>query len=199
MAEPFATTADLTARGFTVTDETLAGALLQDASEYLRAELGWQVYPVSTVTIKEFDRHRDRNRFEEHIFLPGHPVRSVVSVNFNGVDLDLDHFELVDNVLLIRGSLFPVWFAGRLPYPTVVTYTVGYDTPPPELVSWTCVIAADQLAKRAQGLQGAVPAAVSVDDFKVQYSAQQQAGEPAIPPRVLERLRGTYGTSVYVR
>lgn len=199
MAEPFATTADLTARGFTVTNETRAQTALQDASDYLRGELGWQVYPVSSVTISVLDRHRDGGRIEDHIFLPGHPVREIVSVNFNGVDLDLNHFELVDNVLLIRGSLFPVWFAGRLPYPTVVTYTVGYDAPPPELLRWTCVIAADDLAKQAQGIQGAIPASLAVDDFRAQYSAQQQAGEPAIPARVLERLRATYGQSVYVR
>lgn len=199
MADPFATTADLTARGLTVADDAVATQLLQDASDYLRDELGWQVYPISTITISELDRHRDAGRREDHVFLPGHPIRSIVSVTFDGIDLNPDHYELVDNVLLVRGGLFPHWYAHRLPLPIVVTYTVGYDKPPPELTRWTCVIAADQLARLSQGLQGAVPATIAVDDFRVGYSQQQQEGEPAIPGRVLDRLRATYGSSVYVR
>lgn len=197
MADPFATAADLAARGVTVDNEALAGALLADASETLRGEIGWQVYPAAEITFV----HRRGWRRDAEVHLPGSPIRGVSQVAVDGFVVDPARWELVDNVLIFGvWRPEPYWPLLR-PEASIVeiTYTVGWDTPPAELVSWTCVLAAQALAQvQERGTLGAAPAAEQVDDYRVQYSAQQQAGELPIPERVLERLRARYGQGVFV-
>lgn len=202
MADPFATVADLTARGVTVTDQTMAQTFLQDASDFLRGEIGWQVYPTASVTVSDVHGQHTCKAYEmEHIHLPGHPIRSVSSVTMVGQTVDPAYYELVNDVLIVGSAYWyyvqnvgPHW----LPIPIVVTYEVGYDTPPAELTAWTCILTADSLDRQSKGLLGRVPMSLAVDDIRVQFSAQQQAGNFPIPDRVLARLRQTYGMSVFV-
>lgn len=204
MATPFATTADLTSRGYayTVTD-SVAGAALEDASDSLRDEIGWQVYPVAQASISYLNGQHSCRAYEmEHVHLPGQPITGITSVTMVGQTVDPSYYELVDDVLIVGAAYWyyvqnvgPHW----LPVPIVITYQVGYATPPAELVRWTCVIAKQWLDQAEQNLSpGATPAALSVDDFRVQFSAQQQAGDLPVPERVLERLRNRYGQSVFV-
>lgn len=203
MAAAFATTSDLTARGVTVTNPEMAGTFLEDASEFLRGEIGWQVYPPAQATISYLNGRHSCNAYEmEHVHLPGSPIRAITSVTMVGQTVDPSYYELVNDVLIVGAAYWyyvqnvgPHW----LPVPIVITYRVGYDTAPPELVSWTCIIAAQMLDKAAQGLSlGATPASLAVDDFKAGFSAQQQSGDMPIPQRVLDRLRDRYGQTVFV-
>ena len=203
MAAPFATAADLTARGVTVSNPDLADAFLYDASEFLRGEIGWQVFPAAQAKISYLNGQHTCDLYDmEHVHLPGTPIRAISSVTMVGQTVAASYYELVDDVVIVGAAYWyyvqnvgPHW----LPVPIVITYEVGYDTPPPELTAWTCVIAAQALSRAAQNLpQGATPASLGVDDFRVQFSAQQQDGGLPIPERVLERLRNTYGQSVYV-
>lgn len=184
MVAAFATKADLVARGWSgaASDQRIDQALA-DASSFLRGEIGWQVYPPATVT------HTARD-WAQVVHLPGAPIRSVTGVVSRGTTLPQSAYELDGTVL-------------HLPYGgtrMTVTYEVGYETPPEELVAWTCVLAADTLARAADpdDTGGARPASESLADWRVTYSKRQQEGEPAIPQRVLERLRATYGTTAYV-
>lgn len=203
MAAPFATRTDLSSRGVTVANTALADAFLADASEFLRAEIGWQVYPAAQATVSYVQGGHTCKAYEmEHVHLPGQPIRSITSVTMVGQTVDPAYYELVNDVLIVGAAYWyyvqnvgPHW----LPVPVVITYQVGYDTPPAELVAWTCVIAAQMLDKSAQNLSlGATPASLAVDDFKVGFSAQQQAGELPIPQRVMDRLRDRYGQTVFV-
>lgn len=193
---PFATAADLAARGVDVTNAPLVEALLADASELLRGEIGWQVYPAAQVTVTSSGWHP-----REPIRLPGAPIRAVTAVTIDGTALDPADWVLVDNMLELGPTCWQGWTPLRPGGRGIlaVTYTVGYDAPPAELVAWTCVLAAHALAQSTQGLPaGATPATLAVDDFRVGYSARQQAGELPIPERVLERLRARYGQAAYV-
>jgi hypothetical protein len=189
--------ADLSARSITFTDPVLAAELCEEASDFLRDEIGWQVYPAAEITIA----HRRGLDQGHEVHLPGTPIRGISQVAIDGVVIDPARWELVDNVLIFGiWRLEPYWQLRRPEASIIeVTYTVGYDSPPSELMRWTRVLVADALARIADGLPiGATPAALGVDDFKVQFSAQQQAGELPIPQRVLERLRARYGSTAFV-
>lgn len=67
MVAPFATVADLQARGLTVADEDVAGQVLADASDILRDEIGWQVYPPADITVPAARDHLGR------LIVPGVP------------------------------------------------------------------------------------------------------------------------------
>lgn len=204
MADPFATVADLASRGYTYTvTDAVATAALEDASDALRDEIGWQVYPTAQASIQYLNGSHTCKAYEmEHVHLPGQPLRSITSVTMVGQTVDPSYYELVNDVLIVGAAYWyyvqnvgPHW----LPVPIVITYEVGYDTPPTELTRWACVIAAQALNQAEQNLSpGATPASLGVDDFKVAFSAQQQAGELPIPQRVLDRLRSRYGQSVFV-
>lgn len=205
---PFATPTDLAARlGRNLTDAEVLQApeFLADASAALRAEIGWQVYPATevTVTLPAVPRHREGDRnvqwWTASVYLPGKPIQSITSVTVPVVDLgqfpDAGPFTIPEPwYSLIDGLLWLRWSAEHV----TVTYEVGYATAPDDLKAWTCVIAADQLARASMNVYGAVPATVGVDDFKIGYSLQQQAGELPVPLRVLQRLRSTYGDTTFV-
>ena len=184
MATPFATASDLATRlKVPVWDPPELNQVdqhLEDASNDLRAEIGWQVYPPTPVTVEAWPDNSGL------VALPGSPITGITSVTQDGTALAADRYE---------------WFGGSLRVyaaaATVVTYTVGYTQPPPELVKWTCVLAAQSLARAADGDFGGSPASRALADFRISYSEQQQLGELPIPPRVLERLRSTYGRAVY--
>ncbi|MGY1773507.1 hypothetical protein [Blastococcus sp. SYSU D00813] len=67
MVAPFATVADLQVRGLTVADEEVAEQLLEDASDVLRDEIGWQVYPTAEITVPAVRDHLGR------LVVPGVP------------------------------------------------------------------------------------------------------------------------------
>lgn len=198
MAEPFVTVTDLQARNITYPSDAFALELCEEASDFLRDEIGWQVYPAAQVTIKH---RRDRFRDGLEVHLPGNPIRSVDLVSIDGMVVDSQRWVLVDNVLIFGVWRIEPYWQLRRPEASIVevTYTVGYDSPPPDLMRWARILVADQLDRNANGLvPGALPATMGVDDFRVGFSARQQAGDLPIPERTLERLRARYGSGTYV-
>ncbi len=185
MATPFATASDLAVRLKRPMWDELAELdqveqFLSDASDLLRAELGWQVYPPATVTVTaEPDAYG-------HIQLPGSPVGAVTSVTVGGQPVTHD----------VHNGTVHVYSYGLV----TVTYTVGYAAPPPDLTAWTCVLAAQMLSRAAlgDGGLGGTPASLAIEDVRANFSAQQQSGELGIPERSLHRLRSTYGRTTYV-
>ena len=187
MAQAFATAADLAVRlkrpVWTDADELAqVEQFLADASDDLRGEIGWQVYPPVAVTVPAYPDLRGL------IVLPGGPSSVTSVVDADGVTVDADDYEVHDGVLRLHSL-------GRF----AVTYTVGYEAPPTELVKWTCVLTAQYLAASATNhLGGGTPASETLGaDYRISYSEQQQLGELPIPLRVLERLRSTYGSGVF--
>jgi hypothetical protein len=83
-----------------------------------------------------------------------------------------------------------------------VTFTAGYTTAPPSLVSWCCVLAAqviDAVSKLGMLGNGGL-SSISVDDFKLVWSqsAENGMGGYTLPDRVIAQLRASYGTTAYV-
>lgn len=184
MATPFATASDLAIRLkvplWTGVDLEQVESHLDDASNDLRSEIGWQVYPPITVTVDVTPDWLGQVR------LSGSPIGSVTSVTRAGSVVSPGDYEWSGGVL----SLHALGTAS-------VTYTVGYTTPPPDLAKWTCVIAAQSLARAADESLGATPSSEALADYRISYSEQQQLGDLPVPVRVLERLRSTYGQAVY--
>lgn len=178
MAEPFATVDDLRDRGVAVVTDPAsiarAEAALRDASADLRAEIGWQVYPPAQVSLVE-------HSWGDSVELPGFPI-SAVSVTVGGTALPAESWTLDNSTVRLCRHASGV----------AVAYSVGYDTPPDDLVGWTCVLAADALSRDPQ--DGARPAYESLADWRVGYSDRQQAGELPIPERTLHRLKAAYGS-----
>lgn len=187
MAEPFATASDLALRlkrdVWTDPDELAqVEQFLEDASNDLRDEIGWQVYPPVEVTVDVVSDWRGI------AVLPGAPVASIGSVSQNDTVISSGSYEF-------RGGLLHL---GVRNSGVSVTYTVGYAIPPSALIRWTCVLAAQALAAvEEDGAFGATPASRALADYRISYSERQQMGELPIPARVLERLRSTYGQGVY--
>lgn len=158
--------------------------LLDDATAHLRGIIGWQVSPPAAVktTVRP---NQDSSP------LPGFPVTGVTAVTSNGVALALSTYLLED------GSLR--WVSGW-PLVAEVTYTIGFTSPPPELVSWTCVLASQALTAVSElgALGGGGVSSVSIDDFRKSWADGGDSVGFALPVRVEEQLRQRYGVSTYV-
>lgn len=79
-----------------------------------------------------------------------------------------------------------------------ITYTRGYTKIPPELVKYTCVLAAAQLAAADAGnlgLSGGI-SGISIDDGRVSFATRpgEQGEGLALPARIESSLRSTYGS-----
>lgn len=154
-------------------------ALLDDATAHLRELIGWQVSPA--VAVSTFLRGSGT-----HLPLPGAPVTAISAVTSDGVTLPSSSYALED------GSLR--WRSGSRPEVTV-TYTVGYASPPPDLVSWTCVLASQALSAVAElgALGGGGVSSIAIDDFRKSWAEGGDRAGFALPARVEEKLRMRYG------
>ena len=185
----FATVADLEQRlGRSLSTQTgQVQLLLEDATAYLRSVLGGQISPPSTVTVRTL---AERGAW---IRPPAYPA-SVVSVAVNGVPVVLDPFAVADAVFACPGC----WFGSEQRLAVDVTYALGYTETPPDLVSWTCVLASQMLSALADtgSLSGSGVTSVSIDDFRKGWASDAAAS--VLPVPVLDRLRAAYGTAVFV-
>lgn len=181
----FATVSDLQAR----TRVTYAGAdiawvqsILDDASAHLRDILGWQVFPAAQVTYTTKVWAGIFNR------LPIQPVKSIDSIS---IPLTVMTYDTYDG-----------GFESDTNGIATVTFTAGYATSPPSLVSWCCVLAAqviDAVTKLGMLGNGGL-SSVSIDDFKLVWSqsAENGLGGYTLPDRVVQQLQAAYGTTAYV-
>lgn len=180
----FATVADLQ----TVTKKTYTGAdiawvteLLVQSSAHLRTIIGWQVYPPTPMS------YRTRIRAYEFYPLPVQPS------TLTGV-------ALTDGTPVVTET-FDGGFEPETGGTAVVTFTAGYTAAPPDLKSWTTVLASqviDVVTKLGMLSSGGL-SSVAIDDFKMVW---QQTGENTsgygIPESVAVRLKEAYGSSSYV-
>ena len=183
----FATVADLQARTkvtYAGVDGDWAQTLLNDASEHLRDILGWRVYPASSVTYTTRLQAGAFHRF------PQHPV-TLGSVAYADTSGPVPAAPVVFN-----GGFVPTRSGIAS-----ITCTVGYQSPPPPLVSWCCVLAAqviDAVTKLGMLGNGGL-SSVSIDDFKLVWSqsAENGLGGYTLPDRVVDQLRASYGVTAY--
>lgn len=185
-AAPFATPEDLAARlGRAVwapgsVERSQVQVLLADATAHLREVIGWQVSPAVTVTT------RVPAGGDNVVRLPGVPVTAVTSITSGGVTIAASTYELVDGA---------VEFTSGRPIGATITYTVGYTAPPPDLVSWTCVLASQALSAVADlgALGGGGVSTVAIDDFRKSWADGGDGAGFVLPARVEEKLRVRYG------
>jgi hypothetical protein len=180
----FATVADLqtaTKKTYTGQDITWVTELLEQASAHLRTILGWQVYPPTAMT------YRTRIRACEFYPLPVQPATLTSVVLTDGTVVVTDHFD---------GGFEP-----ETGGTAVVTFTAGYAAAPPDLKSWTIVLASqviDVVSKLGMLSSGGL-SSVAIDDFKMVWS---QTGENTagygVPETVAARLKESFGSSAYV-
>ena len=181
----FATKADLAARlkravpTVASLEESQWDEALDDASAYLRAVIGWQVYPEATVTAAMFG---SGGRW---LSLPGGAM-SVESVTGDGVPSE---WSVIDGALY--GDSGTWW--GKV----TVEYTVGLAAVPDDLKAFTCVVASQVLAVTADlgALSATGVASVAIDDYRKAWSQGESAGLD-LPQRVEDRLRAAYGSGV---
>lgn len=188
----FASTTQLATRlgrTFDAVETSQVGALLDDATAFLQAEIGQLVEAGTTTFTVQADPRETRIR------LPQWPLRSLTSVTLNGstVTTEVEHR---DGFLYRPGGWLPQ--AGEQFADVVVTYAYGYTTLPAELVSWCCVLAAGALAQAQRGgsLGSAGVSSERIDDYAVSYESGSTAF--SLPERVLSRLRATYGAGAWV-
>lgn len=180
----FATVADLqtaTKKTYTGLDIAWVTELLEQASAHLRLILGWQVYPQATMS------YRTRLRACEFYPLPVQPSVLGVVVLTDGGAVATDEYD---------GGFEPDKSGTA-----TVTFTAGYVAAPPDLKSWTLVLASqviDVVTKLGMLSSGGL-SSVAIDDFKMVWT---QTGENTagygIPDAVALRLKEAYGASAYV-
>lgn len=182
---PLATAAQLAARlkitepGESTPDGLAWAAALADASSTIRSAVG-QPITAGTADLLLYADCDGRIR----IYLS--PMR-VVSVSLQtGTPVSASDYRVTDGVL---STLLPF-------RPLVVAVEYGWAEIPDEIVKWTCILAAAQLANVAAGslgITGQAPTSIKVDDAAVTYAADQSGASAGLPPRIAAQLRVAYG------
>lgn len=179
----FASVADLQARlnkTFAEPDLPWVQTLLDDASDHLRSVLGWQVWPVASVTV------RTKVNVGDFYRIPIQPVQALGAVTVDGVGVAVTEF---DGGIQFKDQGI-----------AVISFTAGYATIPAVLTSWACVLAAqamDAVVKLGM-LSSAGLSSVAIDDFKMAWANGGEGSGYVLPDRVVEQLRASFGTSAYV-
>jgi hypothetical protein len=149
------TTADEVAkrlnRVFTTAEETWVTTLLVDASAYLRAVIGQDIYPVTAST---FTAYPDSGRID----FPQHPVVSVDAVERDAVAVDYTYR--------------PGYITVACDDPVDVTFTWGVSVAPQLLVSLSAVLVSQAIlaVETGAGLTFGGLSSVALDDFKAAFS-----------------------------
>lgn len=186
--DPLATVADLAARGVDTTDTARVEALLDAASESIRAAAGSTISAVTaTVTVPGCPG--------AWLWLPGFAPRGVSDVS---VDTDA-----VSDWRLVSGRLWRAygWQSDCGPANVTLTYTQGLDEVPADIVDLCCSLVAAGMAAAAEGYDPRRSMAYErIDDY--QYGLRQGDDEVVspmdLPPRVRASLASRFGTGVSV-
>lgn len=180
----FAEVTDLQTRTRTVymgDDVQWVESLLDDASAHLRDILGWQVFPAAQITYTTKVHAGVFNR------LPIQPVVSLDSVTIPDTYFTYDQYD---------GG-----FESDTNGIATVTFTAGYSSPPPSLKSW-CIVLAVQVIDAVKKLGMLGPgglSSVAIDDFKMVWTQNGETGGGyVLPAAVIEQLKTSFGTNVYV-
>lgn len=192
----FATISDVEARlGRTLTsdEQTQMTALLADATGYLQSVIGQKVEGATT-TIKERAPWGNLR-----VVLPEMPVRSVDTVELDGVELTaVTEWEWDgERTITILGG----YTTTTLRYAVLeVTYTHGTTAIPADLAQITCALAlqAFQQLKRTGSLDHGAIQSERIDDYSISYQVGSHAPGMSVPDHVASRLRAKYGAGSYV-
>lgn len=174
----FATAPDLAKRlhrTFAAGDESeWIDELLEDASAFLRAEIGQEVFPRTTSTYTAYPTNGRED-------LPQIPVLAVTAVTRDGQNIP---FTVRPGLVHVDGD-----------EPCDVTFTWGYENPPRELTRVACVLVSQTLLPlEAQlGLTAGGLSSAQIDEFRIAWADAGEQSGMAIPERLLTRLRRTYG------
>jgi hypothetical protein len=182
-----ATTADLAARGLTVTAEETAVAetYLDVASTAVREAAGVPIsQTTSTVTLE--------GQASEWLTLPGVPIISVASVEIDG--------EAVTDWRLRSHRLWRAcgWSSGCGPSEVEVTQTHGLADVPADIVDLVCRITSTALADYRADPEGAGLAAGDIraeriGDYSVTYGSEGLITSMELPDYLRERLAARFG------
>ncbi|MEU3620606.1 hypothetical protein ABZ725_51480 [Streptomyces sp. NPDC006872] len=182
-----ATTADLAARGLTVTaeEETVAETYLDVASTAVREAAGVPIsQTTSTVTLE--------GPVTEWLTLPGPPIVSVATVEIDG--------EAVTDWRLRSHRLWRAcgWSPGCGPSDVEVVQTHGLADVPSDIVDLVCRIAAGALADYRADPEGAGLAvgdirSERIGDYSVTYGDTGLITGMELPDYLRERLAARFG------
>ncbi|MGW2044642.1 hypothetical protein ACWCPF_05595 [Streptomyces sp. NPDC001858] len=182
-----ATTADLAARGLTVTaqEETVAETYLDVASTAVREAAGVPIsQTTSTVTLE--------GPAAEWLTLPGPPIVSVATVEIDGEAVT--DWRLRSHRLWRAGG----WSPGCGPSDVEVIQTHGLAVVPSDIVDLVCRIAATALADYRADPDGAGLAAGDIrseriGDYSVTYGDSGLITGMELPDYLRERLAARFG------
>lgn len=188
--EPLATTADLAARGITITAPLDANKLLAAASAAVRDAAGAAISSVtSTVTLT--------GTRERYLPLPAGPVTDVAEVSANN--------HAITDFVVIDGQLYrefgwqfflsnDQWQFTRAPSLITVTFTHGLAQVPDDIIDLVCSMVG-QRVKTGYNVDPRLVSA-SIDDYREQYSVDVQVGQ--LPESTREWLRQRFTTNAYI-
>lgn len=161
-------------RQFTDPEVAWVEALLVDASAYLRAVIGQNVYPVTTST---FTAWPDFGRVD----LPQYPVVSVNAVERDGVAVEYTYR--------------PGYVEVREDDPVDVTFTWGCAEPPPLLVSLAAVLVSQAVlaVETGTGLTFGGLSSIALDDFRAAFSNGGAESGMVLPPLQQALIRREFG------
>lgn len=171
--DAFSTPADLGAllnRVFTPEETPQVQALLEAASDHIRAVIGQDVYPQRRATFKAWPDAGG------HIALPQQPVVEVHDVT-GGFDYD--------------GDTITAHSSG----PVDIDFTFGYEAPPALLKSMSCVLASQALKtlELGVGLTAGGLSSVGIDDFRAAFADGGEHTGLTLTPRNEALLRDRFG------
>lgn len=185
-----ATTADLAARGLTVTAEETAVAetYLDVASAAVREAAGVPISQTTSTVVLE-------GPADQWLTLPGPPIISVASVEVDG--------EAVTDWRLRNHRLWRAcgWSPGCGPSEVDVTQTHGLAAVPSDIVDLVCRITGTALADYRADSEGAGLAAGDIraeriGDYSVTYGGEGLITSMELPDYLRERLAARFGGGV---
>lgn len=171
--DAFATTeqlGDLLGREFVGDEAVQATALLEVASDHIRAVVGQDIYPQRRVTFKAWPDVDGR------VDLPQFPVVEVHTVS-GGFEYD--------------GEAVHAHSSG----PVDIEFTYGYISPPSFVSSLTCVLASQALKmlELGLGMTAGGLSSVGIDDFRAAFADAGEQTGIALTPRNEALLRERFG------
>lgn len=151
-----------------------AEALLEAASDYLRAVIGQEVFPQRTST---YDAYPSFGRED----LPQWPVVSVDSVKRGGVEIE---YTYRPGYVTVRGD-----------EPVEITFTWGVEESPGELKRLTCVLAAQALAmfETTGSVSAGGLSSIAIDDFRAAFADGGNGTGIALSPHAEKAVRRQFG------
>lgn len=180
--QAFATFSDLGVRlnrEFAPDEQAWVTSLLEDAADFMRGVIGNQVYPSRQSTYVAYPAGG-------WVDLPQTPVRSVDSVQRDGVDVT---YERVQDSLKVDCR-----------EPVTVTFTYGLSTVPGDLVSINCALVSQMMltVSAGLGLTAGGLSSVALDDFKAAFADAGAMSGLALTDATRTYLQSRYGSSAWV-